>query len=81
MVLGILSLVMCFAYGLPGLICGIIALVLAGKAQRQINDGLAGGEGMAKAGRICGIIGVILSSLYMAFMIFAIVMAFSQGGF
>lgn len=49
---------------LPGLVLGIIAIVLGGKARRAVRDdpGLAG-DGMALAGRICGIVGLVLSVL------------------
>ena len=34
LVLGIISIVGCFCYGIVGLICGIIALILASKAKK-----------------------------------------------
>ncbi len=35
LVLGILSIVGCIFYGIPGIICGIIAIVLHGKEDRK----------------------------------------------
>ena len=68
LVLGILSLVMCFCYGLIGLILGIIGLSMAGKDMQRykMNPGAytTSSYNNLKAGRICAIIGTILSSLY-----------------
>jgi hypothetical protein len=68
LVLGILSIVTCFCYGIPGLIMGIIALVLSGKSNKLYleNPGLytTASYGNMKAGRVCAIIGVSLSALY-----------------
>ncbi len=77
LVLGILSIVLCFCYGIIGITLGIIAVVLAskGKALYEANPGaytLASFNNL-KAGRICGIIGLILSSLYIIFIIIYIV--------
>ena len=69
LVLGILSIVTCFCYGILGLILGIIALVLAGKDKSLYNASpdqytQASFKNM-NAGRICAIIGIILSVLYL----------------
>jgi hypothetical protein len=55
LVLGILSIVVCF-------ICGIIAWVMANSDLREMAAGTMdpSGEGNTRAGRICGIIGTIL---------------------
>ena len=78
LVLGILSLVMCWCYGLIGLILGIIAVVLSSKSKRlyEANPGLytMGSFNNLKAGRICGIIGICLSALYMVFLVVYIVL-------
>lgn len=67
LVLGILSIPACCCYGF-GLIFGIIAWVLAGKDIKQynLNPGAYSLSSFknTKAGKICGIIGVILSALY-----------------
>jgi len=73
LVLGIVSLVGCFCYGIVGLILGIIALVLAGKATKLYNEN----PGMyseasfknMKAGKICGIVGLCLSAVYIVIII------------
>lgn len=71
MVLGICSIITCSAYGLPGLVCGILAIVFAKKAEAGIADGSApeSSRGMIKAGRICGWIGIALSALFFLFAI------------
>ncbi len=73
LVLGILSIVTCFCYGILGLILGIIAMVLAGKDKTLYT---ASPETYTEAslknlnaGRICAIIGLILSALYLIFII------------
>lgn len=77
LVLGILSIVMCFCYGIFGLALGIIALVLAGKAKALYEEKpeqyTIGSFKNMKAGRVCALIGTILSSLYMAFVIVYVV--------
>lgn len=78
LVLGILSIIGCCFYGIPGLIMGIIALVLASKDSSLYNaNPLAYTEGSfknIKAGKVCAIIGVILSSLMTIYFIFLIVL-------
>ena len=81
MVLGILAIVMCFFYGIPSLIFGVLALVFARKAEAQIDAKQASTAslGMVKAGRICGWIGIGLGMVWVAF-VFVIVLA-NVGGF
>jgi len=78
LVLGIISIVGCFCYGLVGLILGIIALVLSGKANTLYQQNPANYTESSlknlKAGRICAIIGTCLSALY--FVILVIYIAF-----
>ena len=74
LVMGILSIVGCCFYGIPGLICGIVAIVLGTKAtklyQSAPEDYL--GYGNVKAGKIMGIIGVFLSLIYLLFFLWAL---------
>ena len=77
LVLGILSVVLCFCYGLVGMILGIIALILASKGSALYNANpnaysLASYNNL-KAGKICGIIGLILSSLYLIIIVLYLV--------
>ncbi|MGB2807996.1 MAG: hypothetical protein WBC22_09655, partial [Sedimentisphaerales bacterium] len=56
LVLGILGLVCC-------IICGIIAWVMGNNDLKQMAAGTMdrSGEGLTKAGKICGMVGVILA--------------------
>ncbi len=78
LVLGIISIVGCFCYGLVGLVCGIIALVLGGKALKLIKQNpTAYTESSIKnmrAGRICAIIGTSLSAIYFVIIIIYIIL-------
>lgn len=73
LVLGIVSIATCFCYGVPGLVCGIIALTMAKKAKVEYNaNPSAFTEASFKnmnAGRICAIVGIVLSSLYFLFLL------------
>jgi len=69
LVLGIVSIVTCCCYGIVGLICGIIAIVLAQKdltlyAQNP-NMFTVSSKNNLNAGKICAIIGVCISALYL----------------
>ena len=71
LVLGILSIVGCICYGLVGLICGIIALIISKEANALLKanpDGYSN-SGNHKAGRICAIIGVSLSAIYILVLV------------
>lgn len=56
LVLGILGIVCCF-------ICGIIAWVMGNNDMREMDAGRMDptGRGLTQAGKICGMVGVILS--------------------
>jgi hypothetical protein len=77
LVLGIISIVGCFCYGIVGLICGIIAMVLATKDLRLYNASpgayTPGSLSNLKSGRICAIVGLSLSIIYVLFVIFLVV--------
>ena len=73
LVLGIISIVGCFCYGIIGLILGIIALVLSGKAGKMYLDNPslyteASYKNM-KAGKVCAIVGTCVSGLYLIILI------------
>lgn len=74
LVLGILSILTCFCYGIIGIILGIVALVLGNKALKVYSENPEEykGEGNAKAGKILGIIGIILGLIYLSFVAFII---------
>lgn len=75
LVFGILSIVTCCCYGIIGLILGIIAIVLANKATKVYaeNPEAYTGYSNVKTGKILAIIGVILSAIYIAYVIFMFV--------
>ena len=66
LVLGIASMPVCFCLGVPSIICGILAIIFHKNALRDIEAGTVSptSAGMAKAGRICGIIGIFLGIGY-----------------
>lgn len=88
MVLGILSFIGCLFYGVPGLICGIVAVVMAKKAREAVRVGEAPAFSLdfAKAGRICGWVGISMSVLFLLLVVgyFVVVItmlgAFAGGG-
>lgn len=74
LVLGIISIVGAFCYGIVGLVCGIIGLSLANKDRRLYQSApelySQASIGTSNGGRICSIIGIVFSSLVVAVMIF-----------
>lgn len=85
LVLGILSIVFCFCYGLVGIILGIIGLVMANKALKLYMAAPAlyteSSHKNVKAGRICSIVGLCLSSLYIiVIIIYVAVLGAAIGG-
>ncbi|MFN4007100.1 MAG: CCC motif membrane protein [Chitinophagaceae bacterium] len=73
LVLGILSIVSCFCYGIVGIILGIVGLILANKDLKlyQASPELytEGSYKNVKIGRICSIIGLALSFVYLILVI------------
>ena len=71
LILGIASIITCCCYGIPGLICGIIAIVLANKATQvyKLAPENYSDYGNVKAGKIMGIIGVALSIILLIALI------------
>lgn len=72
LVLGILSILGCFCYGIVGLILGIVALVLHKKDKELYLSNPTVYENSFKnsrAGYICAIIGLILGALYFLFFV------------
>lgn len=80
LVLGIISIVGCIFYAIPGIVCGIIAIVLH-KKDREVyltNPSLYDGSFKnSKAGYVCGIIGLSLSLLFVLILIVYFVFLFS----
>lgn len=76
LVLGILSLVFCWCYGIIGLVLGIIAVAMSDTPRKAYlaEPGLYTESSYKNinAGRICGIIAICLSVLVMLFFILVI---------
>lgn len=74
LILGIVSLFGCCCYGILGLISGAIALVLASKDTQLYNENpdLYSNYNNLKIGKILAIIGLIISVIYLAFVIWLI---------
>lgn len=73
LVLGIFSIVTCCFYGI-GMILGIVALVLAKKDTALFNENpqLFTNYSNIKTGKILAIIGIVLSVLFIAYIIWII---------
>ncbi len=76
LVLGIISIVTCWLWGVIGVVCGIIAIVLANKSiiayNLDPNMYTISSLKNAKAGKVCGIIGLCISALFLLYMIVVI---------
>lgn len=74
LILGILSLVCC-------LICGIIAWVMGNNDLKQMSAGKMdpSGEGMTKAGKICGIVGIAIQIVGIVLMVIWLILVFLIG--
>lgn len=75
LVLGILSIVLCWTAGLVGLVLSIIALVIAKKPMALLRENPDGytNAGNLKAGRVMAIIGLVLSGLYFLYFLIVVV--------
>lgn len=73
LVLSIVSLPLCFCYGL-GLILAIVSLILGKKAMNKFNADpeLYTGKGQAQAGFIISIVSIVLNLVYLGFVIYII---------
>lgn len=72
LVLGIVSIVLCWCYGIVGIICAAIALSIAKKDLALVEAGTEGeysNYSSLKTGRILAIIGLSLSIIYLLFII------------
>jgi len=85
LVLGVLSLVTCTIYALPPFLFSPLAIGFAIAGKRQVKRGEAGGssQGLATAGFVTGLIGLILSAgiwliIIGTFVVAAIAAAASQ---
>ncbi|AWM14549.1 DUF4190 domain-containing protein [Flavobacterium sp. NRK F10] len=74
LILGIVSILGCCCYGILGLISGIVALILAKKdtALYKQSPELYTNYNNLKVGKVLAIIGIILSVIYLLFVIWMI---------
>lgn len=81
LILGILSILTCCCYGFVGLVLGIVALVIASKDMKLYleNPELYTNYQNLNIGRILAIIGIILSALYLIFMIYMYAVVGEEG--
>jgi M penetrans paralogue family 26 len=88
LVLGIVSIVTSFCYGIIGIILSIIALVLSKKDLKLYRENPEEYDGYQdlNTGRICAIVGLCLGILfflfflvYIIFMVWTFIPLFSQG--
>ncbi|MBF04781.1 MAG: hypothetical protein CMP76_15980 [Flavobacterium sp.] len=72
LILGILSILTCCCYGVIGLVLGIIGLVISKKdlLMYKENPSLYSNYSNLNIGRILCIIGIVLSAIYVVYMIF-----------
>ncbi len=73
LVLGIISILGGLCYGVLGLICGTIALILANNDRKLYNSApelySSASYGTSNSGRICAIVGLCLGLLWVVFFI------------
>ncbi len=81
LVLGILAIIGSFCYGVVGLILGIIAVAIAGKPDRMYKENptrfTQSSYSNLKAGKVCGIIGICISGVFILGLFFFFLAAFS----
>lgn len=68
LVLGILSILGSFCYGIFGIILGIVALAISGRSARMLRESpgayTLSSVSNFKAGRVCAIVGLCISAIY-----------------
>jgi hypothetical protein len=66
LVLGIIAFPSICCYGIPAIALGVTALILGRVSLRKIRaaNGMIGGNGLAQAGWICGLVAAVLGGLY-----------------
>jgi hypothetical protein len=87
LVFGIASFPAICCYGLPAVALGATGLILGRMSLGKIRagGGTLGGEGIAQAGWICGLVGGSIGLLYLLFVVgtflFAFIATYAGGGF
>jgi len=83
LVMGILSIVFCWCWGVIGLILGIIGLILGSKSKKIYKEdpdrfSLSSYKNL-NAGFICSLIGTILSGLYVVVVVISLILGLAIG--
>jgi uncharacterized membrane protein len=83
LVLGILSIIFCWCWGIIGLILGIIGLILGAKSKKIYNEdpgrfSIASYKNL-NAGYVCALIGTILSGLWVLILVISIIFGLAIG--
>jgi hypothetical protein len=71
-VLGILSLPAAFLAGVPGIVLGLLAVVLGILGLRRVKANRADNRGMAITGIVTGVLGLLLGILVLVFTVFVV---------
>lgn len=81
LILGIASIITCCCYGVVGLAAGGIGLMLSGKDKKLYNENpdQYSNYNNLKIGRVLCIIGIILSALWLIYMIFIFTLVGFEG--
>ena len=73
LILGIISIVGSFCYGIVGLVCGIVGLILANRDKKLYLETpelySPASLSTSSSGRVCSIIGIVLSCVIIVIMI------------
>lgn len=82
LVLGILSIVGAFCYGIFGIILGVIALIVAAKPMKTYREDpgkyTLSSYNNLKTGRICSIIGLSISAVYIVVILGIVIFAIAN---
>jgi len=71
LIVGLVSIPLCLFFGIPSIVGGALAIVCARKGNMAVEAGRAGqsSAGMAKVGKMFGIIGIVVGGISLAFAI------------
>lgn len=79
LILGISSLAALLMLPGIGIVIGILAIIFAIIAFKELKKRRQLGQGMAIAGLICGIVGTLIHLIMIAFIVFAFIAALAYG--
>ena len=81
LVVGLVSVIGAFFDGVPGVIMGLVAIFLGLRARGRIkrSNGALGGGGLALAGWIAGVCGLVIGAVFALFLV-GLFFAMQSGG-